>query len=198
MIKHHIFQKTGLFAATLGLLFTSCSKDDNTDPKQQENKLEVVQVKDLNGLEKGYVCFSLEQRKEVEESSEDWDIKFSGATISFGNGASGQMVEGIFSSYKNAPNDRYSSSSITGNGSYYTNTTSQTVPNHAILMKPGILIIVKTKQGKYAKIEMIGYYKGTPDITTTEFADIPTRNEKWPKQHYTFNYVLQSDGTNKF
>lgn len=198
MIKHHIFQKAGLFAATLGLLFASCSKDDGTDPEDQDNTLEVVEVKDLNGLEKGYVCFSLEQHKEVEESSEDWDIKFSGATISFGNGASGQMVEGIFSSYTTAPEQGYSASGITGNGSYYTNTTSQTVPNHAILMKPGILIVVKTGKGEYAKIEMIGYYKGNPDITTTDFADIPTRNEKWPKQHYTFNYVLQSDGTNKF
>ncbi|MBD1420985.1 HmuY family protein [Sphingobacterium chuzhouense] len=198
MIKHHIFQKTGLFALILGLIFTSCSKKNDPAPDDGDNVLEMVAIKDLNGLDKGHVCFSLEQKKEVEESSKDWDIKFSGATISFGNGASGQMVEGILSSYMTAPEDGYSASGITGNGSYYTNTTSQTVPNHAILMKPGILIVVKTAKGRYAKIEMIGYYKGNPDIATADFADIPTRNEKWPKQHYTFNYVLQPNGTNKF
>lgn len=197
MVKNYIFQKAGLFALAFGLFFTSCSKDGGSVPDEGNKALEVTTVKDLNGLAKGHVCFSLEHNREVAESSQDWDIKISGTTISFGNGASGQLAEGIMASYMTAPESGYSTSGITGSGSYYINTLYN-VPQHAILMKPGVLIIVKTGKGKFAKIEMISYYKGNPDVTTADFADIATRGEKWPKQHYTFNYVLQSNGTTKF
>lgn len=59
MIKNHIFQKTGLFAITLALLFSSCRKDKDTAPEKNNNTLEVNTVKDLNGLEKGQVYFGL-------------------------------------------------------------------------------------------------------------------------------------------
>ncbi|MFD2553604.1 HmuY family protein [Sphingobacterium tabacisoli] len=196
MIKNHIFQKVSLFAISAGLLLTSCSKD-NKELDEVANKQEVVAVKDLNGLDKGGVYFSLEKNRETEENSTDWDIKITGTTIGFGNGAVGQLVEGVLDSYHTAPTEGYSNSGITGNNTYYVNTLYN-APQHAILMKPGVLILVKTSKGNYVKLEMLSYYKGSPNVKTPDFADIPTRGEKWPKQHYTFNYVLQSNGTNKF
>jgi len=197
MVKHRIFQKAGLFSLTVSLIFTSCSKDDDPTPDDGSNTLEVVTVNDLDGATKGYACFSLEKRQEVEESSADWDFKISGTTISFGNGASGQLAEGILSSYSVAPESGYASTDIGGSNSYYTYTNA-TEPQHAVLMKPGVLIIVKTGKGKYAKIEMVSYYKGNPNVNTPDFANIPTRQERTPKQYYTFNYVIQPNGTNKF
>lgn len=196
MIKNYIFQKVSLCAAVVGLLFTACSKSE-TEPQEEEKSERVVSVKDLNGLDKGGVFFSLELNKEMDEESKEWDIKISGTTIGFGNGAVGQLVEGVLSNYPTAPAEGYSESGITGNNTYYVNTLYN-APQHAILMKPGVLILVKTSKGNYAKLEMVSYYKGNPNVTTADFADIPTRGEKWPKQHYTFNYVLQSNGTNKF
>lgn len=203
MIKQHIFQKASLLALSVCLLFTSCSKNDDPTPDENNGTLEVIAVKDLDGYTKEAVYFSLEQGKEVEESSTDWDIKLSGTTISFGNEATGQLVEGIFASYLNAPENGFSESNIGGSNSYYTYTNNDE-PLHTVLMKPGVLIIVKTGKGNYAKIEMISYYKGNPtaaDMATEEFADYgegSQRQEKWPLKHYTFNYVLQSDGSNKF
>ena len=197
MIRNYISQKNGMLTLALGLLFTSCSKDDVTPEDENNNTLEVLAVKDLDGNTKEYAYFSLEQKKEVEESSTDWDIRMQGTTISFGNGASGQLAEGVFASYNTAPETGYSNSNIGGSNSYYTYTNANE-PQHAVLMKPGTLIIVKTGKGKYAKIEMISYYKGNPSVTTAEFADIPTRQAKWPVKYYTFNYVLQPNGSNKF
>lgn len=203
MNKNQIFKRAGLLALTAGLLFTSCSKDNEPAPDEGNKTLEVVAIKDLDGYTKDAVYFSLEQQKEVSESSTDWDIKFSGTTISFGNGASGQLVEGIFASYTAAPESGYSDSNIGGSNSYYTYTNNNE-PKHTVLMKPGVLILVKTSKGKYAKIEMISYYKGNPtatDMASEAFADYgegSQRQEKWPLRHYTFNYICQSDGTNKF
>jgi len=194
-----IFWKTGLSVWMAGLFFTSCTRAVDVDPAEN-NTLEVIEAKDLDGNTKEAVYFSLEQKKEVDASSADWDIKFSGTTISFGNGAGGQLAEGILASYGMAPESNYSNSNIGGSGSYYTYTNT-TEPQHAVLMKPGVLLIVKTGKGKYAKIEMISYYKGNPDVTTADFADWKAggiRQTTWPVKYYTFNYVIQSDGTNKF
>lgn len=194
MTKNQFFKTTTLLFTLVSVFFlTSCSKDE-IKPEDENIELDAINVKDLDGLTNGSVHFSLEQQKEVNENSEDWDIKIAGTTISFGNGASGQLVEGVFASYNSAPEDGYSSSDIGGSNSYYTYTNA-TEPQHAVLMKPGMLIIIKTGKGKFAKLEMLSYYKGNPNTTTAEFADLATRAEK---QHFTFNYVLQSDGSRNF
>jgi len=203
--QQHIFQKASLLALAAGFLFASCDKDD--DPVADTNKLEVVSIEDLNSgvtttdpRQADSVCFSLEKGQAVAASSADWDIKFKSTTITFGNGASGQVVEGVLSSYETAPESGYvasiGGSDREGNPSYYTYTGQNTVPLHAILMKPGRLIIVKTGKGKYAKIEMISYYKGNPKTDTPEFADY--EKTRPADKHYTFKYVLQPNGSNTF
>jgi len=203
--QQHIFQKASFLALTAGLLFASCDKDD--DPVADTNTLKVVTIEDLNSgatitdpRQADSVCFSLEKGEAVAASSADWDIKFKSTTIIFGNGASGQVVEGLLSSYEAAPESGYvasiGGSDRADNPSYYTYTGQNTEPLHAVLMKPGRLIIVKTGKGKYAKIEMINYYKGNPKTDTPDFADY--ENKRPADKHYTFKYVLQADGTNKF
>jgi len=190
-----------MLALAAGFLFASCDK--NGDPAG-DTKLKVVNIKDLHSgvastspRASDSVYFSLEKGEKVAESSTDWDIKFSAsdrsADITFGNGATGQLVEGTFNAYETAPENGYLES-ITGIGNVYTYTANKN-PKHALLITPDRLIIVKTGKEKYAKIEMISYYKGNPDTKTPEFAALETRPAD---KHYTFKYVLQADGTNKF
>jgi len=200
--QQHIFQKASFLAFAAGLLFASCDKDDDPVVDEGNKKLEVVAIKDLHsGVTStdprvaDSVFFSLEKGEKVAESSADWDIKFKGSKITFGNGASGQVVEGVLDSYKTAPESGYLES-ITGIGTLYTYTGQNTQPLHAVLVKPGRLIIVKTGKGKYAKIEMISYYKGNPKTDTPEFADYDGKRPAG--SYHTFNYVLQPNGTNKF
>jgi len=200
--QQHIFQKASLLALAAGFLFASCDKDDDPVVDEGSKKLEVVSVKDLhsgvaseNPRATDSVFFSLEKGEKVDKESTEWDIKFKGSQITFGNGASGQVVEGILDSYETAPESGYLES-IKGLGTIYTYTGQDTEPKHAVLVTPGRLIIVKTGKGKYAKIEMISYYKGNPKTDTPEFADY--QKTRPAGSYHTFNYVLQPNGTNKF
>jgi hypothetical protein len=53
---------------------------------------------------------------------------------------------------------------------------------HAILPIPGRTILLKTADGKVAKVEIISYYKGAPE-------DVPTEESSY----YTFRYTIATD-----
>jgi NADPH-dependent ferric siderophore reductase len=73
--------------------------------------------------------------------------------------------------------------------------TATTEPQHAILTVPGKIFVIKTSTGNYAKVEMISYYKGNPNTTTAEFANLATRPAS---SYYTFRFAYQGDGTTSF
>ena len=50
---------------------------------------------------------------------------------------------------------------------------------------PGRTLVIKTADGKYAKLEVLSYYKDAPASPTA--AD--------PSGYYKFRYSFQSDGT---
>ena len=54
---------------------------------------------------------------------------------------------------------------------------------------PGKTLVVKCSDGKYAKIELLSYYKGSP-VAPDAFKD--------QARYYTFRYVYQSNGSKKF
>jgi hypothetical protein len=67
-----------------------------------------------------------------------------------------------------------------GNGWYNYNSTTNLITSIA-----GKVFVVKTHDGKYAKMEIISYYKdapATPDATALS-------------RYYTFRYVYQPNGT---
>ncbi|WPP50088.1 HmuY family protein [Catalinimonas niigatensis] len=68
-------------------------------------------------------------------------------------------------------------------------------PAHAILTVPGKVIVLKTADGNYAKLEVLSYYEGNPDTTTDEFYDLMTRSNSG---YYTFRYVVQTNGSREF
>ena len=135
-------------------------------------------------------------------NSTKWDIGFRGTTIIVNSGSSGpgtaqaQIVSGIFDQLVEAPASGYASDATTngtpsyaiptgsGRGWYTATQTSPTI----ITPIAGKVIIVKTVDGRYAKMEILSYYKDAPAS--------PTGNE--PARYYTFRYVYQPNDTRSF
>ena len=58
----------------------------------------------------------------------------------------------------------------------------------------GRVLVIRTANGKYAKIEILNYYKG--GVTLASTASV---NDKLFKQrYYTFRYTYQSNGSKVF
>ncbi|MBA4057235.1 MAG: hypothetical protein C0490_21155, partial [Marivirga sp.] len=132
-----------------------------------------------------------------------WDIGFRGTTIILNSGtsgpgnAAGQTVTGIFEEILEAPADGYAvdgaTKAIVGSGGWYTYTgEAATGPKHAVLPNAGKILVLKTADGRFVKVEILSYYLGNPNTTTAEFADLATRPAS---RYYTFRFVYQADGT---
>lgn len=188
-----------LFSST-ALLATSCTKDNET-PEPVAADLTVNTVADLDGS-KGAVYYSLSTNKQVigdDITAGKWDLKFATTKISVNGGTSGtgttqaQVVNSTFADLTTAPADGYKTDAADAGAiaGWYTY-TAETAPQHAILPVPGKIIVVKTSDGKYAKVEMKSYYKGNPDTTTPIFADLATRPAS---SYYTFKFAYQASGS---
>ncbi len=204
-MKNHYLKFTRLiaFVSLFGLLLTSCSKDDPTEEKEEEVPagIEAVVYKNLPGDVDsknipGY--FSFETGAVVDASkaeTNEWDIAFIGTTIYVNGGTSGpgvgaaQIVSGTFESVTKAPESGYKQDSEagyaiptgTGNGWY-----SYNMLTHVITPIAGKVIVLKTAKGKYAKLEIISYYKDAPTSPNA----LTDKN-----RHYTFRYVYQPNGS---
>lgn len=194
-----------LFIA-VSLFFSSC---DDDDVKKKAQELETTNVADLNAEStKNFTFFSFDDGAVVlntDSATSKWDIGFRGTTIILNGGtsgpgsASGQIVTNIFDDITEAPVDGYAidgaTKAIPGSGWYTYTGEAPTGPKHAILPIAGKVIIIKTATGKYVKLEILSYYKGNPNTTTAEFADLVTRPVS---RYYTFRYIYQPDGSNNF
>jgi hypothetical protein len=159
---------------------------------------EIMVIKDLNANTKSYVYFSLASGKEVpaaDAKTKNWDIAFSKTTIATNSGTSGPgeggaiVLEKPFDQVSDAPKDGYKTDGDAGfaipggsGNSWYKYDMSV----HAILPIPGRTLLVKTTNGKLAKVEIISYYKGAPE-------DVPTEESSY----YTFRYTI-ADEDGKF
>jgi hypothetical protein len=126
-----------------------------------------------------------------------WDLGFKGTTIIVNGGASGpgngaaQIVNEVFSSVKTAPESGWAQDSASGYaipagsgiGWYNYNPA-----NHAISAIPGRVLLVKTADGKYAKLSIVNYYKGLPEV--------PTATSE--SRFITFDFVFQPNGSRLF
>ncbi len=191
--------------AAIGL--TSCDKKDT--PKPIENNtttLTVNTVKNLpanptDGTGTGhYTFFSFKNNTIIpfsDSTTINWDIAFNATTLIINGGTSGsgigaaQVYTGIFSDLLEAPTEEYKQDNNkslppnaiptgSGNGWYNYNSTT-----HVISAIPGRVLVIKTAQGKYAKVEIISYYKDLP--TNPSSADIA--------RYYTFRYAYQDNGS---
>lgn len=196
----------------LAALFSACDKDDDGAPPAPP---EAKTTADINGRPAdngGFsTYFNLSTGQVVpasDSNSTKWDIAFRSTTIKVNSGNSGpgtaaaQVLTVGFDDLKEAPESGYKLDTSgfaikTGsNNGWYTYTgEAPTGPKHAVLPIAGRTIVVKTANNKYAKIQIVSYYKGNPNISSDEFMDLATRPQDGT---YTIRYMIQADGSRKF
>ena len=67
-------------------------------------------------------------------------------------------------------------------------------PNNLITATPGRVLVIRTASGKYAKVEILNYYKGGVTPITTASDSI----KAFDSRYYTFRYSYQSNGSTTF
>jgi hypothetical protein len=200
-----------LIAAVLVVTTSACNKDDDASSAPLEAKT----VNDINSNPAdngGYsLYFNLTTGTIVpatDSATTKWDIAFRTTTIKVNSGTSGpgtasaQIVSTGFDDLLEAPADGYATDGASGYAistgagkGWYTYTGPATSgPQHAVLPIAGKTIVVKTANGKYAKIQILSYYKGNPNTSTAEFADLTKRPLGG---YYTIRYMIQTDGSRK-
>jgi len=201
-----------LFLLALGFAvfgLASCSKDDPAPVTIQASTISNLAADPPSGgydptngqpigVTKKFTLFSFKTGAVVanaDSASSNWDIGFNGTTILVNNTTSGpgtasaQVVSGIFDEIVNAPENGYLTDDKTsvpvtyaipkgsGNGWYNYDGATNVISPIA-----GRVIVVKTSEGKYAKMEILSYYKNAPVTPTNTDLD----------RYYTFRYVYQS------
>lgn len=208
------FSKTNLTAfILLSIALVACNDDDKEIVKPLESEsvenlaADPTQNPDESPRTKTnkFTLFSFKDNAIIPNSDSattKWDIGFRSTTIIVNGGASGpgqaqaQIISGIFDELVEAPADGYTTDAqgtyaIAGNA-WYNYTGQSGTPANAIIPIPGKVIVVKTSDGRLAKVEILSYYYGNPNTSSAEFADMSTRK---PARYYTFKFMYQPDGS---
>ena len=200
-----------LLPVSLSVLF-ACKKTDDTPAVQPVQSQTVRNLpadpttpssttgQPATGTTK-FTFYSLRDNKIVSNSdsaTRNWDIGFqalriivNGGAIRTGQGAA-YVHTGTFDELTSVPtsatfaqDQSASALAITarsGSGWYnYSSTTNVVSPI------PGRVLVIRTADGKYAKVEILSYYQNAPAQPTS--ADVA--------RYYTFRYVYQPDGSTK-
>ena len=171
----------------------------------------------LYDLDAGEVVLSSSETDESvrqrDSASTAWDLGFRGTTIIVNGGTSGpgegaaQILTEAFADVTEAPASGYVADGAntacpavetpggsfpgapyaicTGSDNGWYNYTPAT---NLIAPIPGRTIVLTTGDGDYAKVRILSYYRGNP---TPPDASAPSR-------YYTFEYVVQPDGSRDF
>lgn len=206
-----------LFLATSLLIISSCSDDDNgTSTPPNPPSLPIEQYSNLHAdQEVDYTTnpptYSGEFIKfdfgtgSTTTSETDWDIAFRGTTILVNGGdttgiaeeplrtgnAAAYIYDGLFQDLTEVDesllrlDDMYDGLAIpTGSGNGWYNYSSMVITPIA-----GKVLVFRTADGKYAKMEILSYYKDAPAEITNTIALSDNR-------YYTFNYMYQPEAGN--
>jgi hypothetical protein len=199
--------KNTLWIAALSFVgLTSCSSDNTTPTVPVQSRT----VRDLpgdpttattsTGQPAGTGKFTLYRLQDstivanADSATNRWDIGFRATTIIVNGGAirsaqGGTYIHsGTFDALTTIPESAtfatdQSASQLaipagSGNGWYnYANTIVSPIP--------GRVLVIRTGDGKYAKVEILSYYRGAPATPTATSAS----------RYYTFRYVYQPNGS---
>lgn len=209
-------QLLALLALFIG--FTSCSNDDNNADSTPTPALATQSetITNLHAPQQGgqgqpvsgeFSKFDFATGL-ITTSETEWDIAFRGTTIIINGGVSlettdeptrtgdaaiyitngtlGSVTSVNTASFIQDSSSGYAIATGSGNGWY----TYAGPPSHLISPTPGKVLVIKTRTGKYAKLELLSYYKDAPDNPDAFVHETP---------YYTFNYVYQpNDGVLTF
>ena len=212
--------KKGIFMIGLIISLASCSKETNTATSNNTptssvtvNNFAADTIIGLTtqGIPYGagkYSFYSIETNKVVastDSATTKWDLGFRGTSIIINGGSSGPGLGGGFvyvglyndlaripadSTFKvdNAPT-AYAITSGSNKGWYVYDGI-----NNLISPIPGRVLVIRTASGKYAKVEILNYYKGgvTPSASASDAIKL---NEQ---RYYTFRFTFQPNGTTNF
>lgn len=155
-----------------------------------------------------YSFFSLETGQWIpntDSASTRWDLAFSGTIIRVNNQTSGPgtggafVYSGAFDALTAVPTDSIFkidnhpiSYAITrGSGkAWYT----YDGPTNLLTPIPGKTLVIKTASGKYAKVEILNYYRGGTTPSATAADSIKIRDQRF----FHFRYTYQGNGTLQF
>ncbi|NID09557.1 HmuY family protein [Fibrivirga algicola] len=147
-----------------------------------------------------YTFYSLRENKTIastDSASNKWDIGFRGTSIIVNGGPirSGQggayVYTGTFEELTTVPTSTTFAQdqslalaipTVSGNGWYNYNSST-----NIISPIPGRVLVIRTGDGKYAKVEILSYYENAPAT--------PTATSR--SRFYTFRYAYQPDGSTK-
>lgn len=189
--------KSILFIVLVTVLITSCSSNEVETEPVVTNKAENIHAPVTTDYtvnpptESGeFTKFNFSIGKVV--TGNNWDIAFRGTTIIFNGGtkvgltdepartgnAAFSLQTGTFSEIVTAPSDSEFEQDKSGTLALPKSTWySYNRQTHKISVVAGKILVIKTNNGHYAKMEILSYYKNN-DSSKRENA-----------RYYTFNYV---------
>jgi len=154
-----------------------------------------------------FAFFSLEQRQLIantDSATTKWDIGFRSTTIIINGGTSGPgsggafVWDGVFNNLTTIPADSvfrvdngsaYAIPSGSGRGWYNYNGTA-----NLLTPLPGKVMVIRTASGKYAKLEILNYYRGGETPSSTAPDDIKIKEQRY----YTYRFIFQPNGSKNF
>ena len=198
----------------LSIMLISFFNCEDDGPNLQD--IQSVSIEDLYAPQEGgqgqpisgtFARFDFETGLQTESETE-WDVAFRGTSIivngstSLGttdepertgdagvyifDGTMAEMVAVETSLIIQDSSSGYAIQSGSGNGWY----TYAGPPTYLINPTPGKILVFRTRDGKYAKMEILSYYLGAPE-NPDAFSD--------PSRYFTFNYVYQpNEGVTDF
>jgi hypothetical protein len=203
-----------LFVALFAIITVSSCTKEEVKPQLEDGSSTVVN--DLPGdvgstITSGFKTFyfSFTTNAKVDTSQKQttaWDIAFAreynsyvsinngsnSSSLGYGGTGKGAMVivNQAYDKVTEAPADaEFTSNGVTavgwdsgnGNGWYFYD-----LKTHIAVPVKNRTFVLRTAEGKYAKVELVSMYKGAPNVVT---------DLNWPTPYFTFRYYVQQDGS---
>lgn len=188
----------------LGIILIGCEDETVTEPPPPEpsaSEHTIYNVPADTGRTNQTTFFRFSDSTIVtgsDTATANWDIAFKSTTIYTNSGSSGPgqggavIFRGVnFENVTVAPDTGFKVDAAgapaipngSGNGWY-----NYDFNTNIISPLPGVILVIKTGDGKYAKVQILSYYKDAPEN--------PTGFE--PARLYTFKYLYHPDGSKSF
>ncbi|MBT8272770.1 MAG: HmuY family protein [Bacteroidia bacterium] len=202
-----------LAVLTLFITLNSCTKDDDVQPQFQieTNTVTNLHAPQIGGIDQmgnpqpisgEFTKFDFSSGS-ITTSATEWDIAFRATSIIINGGvsfestdepersgnAAAYMATGTMDMVNAVNTSLLEQDSVNGYvlSDWYTYAGP---PTHLISPTAGKILVIRTRDGKYAKVEILSYYKDAPE-NPDAFAD--------EERYYTFNFVYQpNEGETSF